>query len=338
MEVTRSDAIRVTHTSAVAEVRRIVATHAAAFGWGAEAEGAANVIATELATNIAKHAREGIVVVNSGTEGTGGHLQMVAMDRGPGMADVARCLEDGYSTTGSPGTGFGAVRRMSRTFDVFSTPGKGTLIAAAYAPTWKGKEKEDASAGPQLGVICVARDGEDVCGDTWAARHERGRLTVMVCDGLGHGALAAQASRLARECFMTSVVLDTKSLMEALHEALKPSRGAAVAIASVDLRNGVLTYCGVGNITGVVVNGGETRNLVSHNGIVGHRAARIAEFSAACPPGSSLVMHSDGVSGRWRPEEWRGLWHRDPTLIASALWRDYSRGTDDSTVLVARMP
>ena len=334
MEVIRSDAIRVTHSSAVAEVRRIVATHAAAFGWGAEAEGAANVIATELATNIAKHAREGIVVVNSGTEGKGGHLQMVAMDRGPGMADVARCLEDGYSTVGSPGTGFGAVRRMSRTFDVLSTPGKGTLIAAAYAPTWKEGER----AGPQLGVICVAREGEDVCGDIWAARREGDRLIAMVCDGLGHGALAAQAAALARHCFMSSVVLEAKPLMEAMHDALKPSRGAAVAIAAVDLRTGVLTFCGVGNITAVVVNGHETRHLVSHNGIVGHRATRIAEFGATCRPGSSLVMHTDGVSGRWRPEEWGGLWQRDPTLIASALWRDYSRGTDDATVLVARMP
>ena len=334
MEVTRSDAIRIAHTSAVAEVRRIVATHAASFGWGAEAEGAANVIATELATNIAKHAREGIVVVNSGTDGRAGHLRMVAMDRGPGMADVARCMEDGYSTAGSPGTGFGAARRMSRSFDVLSTPGKGTLIAAAYAPTWK----EPESADPQLGVICVAREGEEVCGDIWAVRREGSRLVAMICDGLGHGALAAQAARLAHECFMTSVVLDPKALMEALHAALKPSRGAAAAVASVDLRTGALAFCGVGNITAVVVDGHETRHLVSHNGIVGHRAARIAEFGATCRPGSSLVMHSDGVSGRWRPEEWGGLWQRDPLLVASALWRDHSRSTDDATVLVARMP
>ncbi len=302
MEVTRSDAIRITHSSAVAQVRRIVATHAAAFGWGAEEEGAANVIATELATNIAKHAREGIVVVNSGTDGSAGHLQMVAMDRGPGMADVARCLEDGYSTAGSPGTGFGAARRMSRRFDVVSTPGKGTLIAAAYAPTWKEAE----SAGLQLGVICVAREGEEVCGDLWAVRREGSQLIAMVCDGLGHGVLAAQAATLARECFLTSVVLDLKPLMEAMHEALKPSRGAAVALASVDLRTGVLTFCGVGNVTAVVVTGHETRHLVSHNGIVGHRTTRIAEFGATCRPGSSLVMHTDGVSARWRPDEWGG--------------------------------
>jgi anti-sigma regulatory factor (Ser/Thr protein kinase) len=331
MEVTRSDAVRISHASAVSEVRRLVAHHAAALGWNEEAEGAARVIATELATNIAKHAREGIVVVNSGFDGKS--LQLVAMDRGPGMADLARCLEDGYSTAGSPGTGFGAARRMSSTFDVLTTPGKGTLVAAGYAPGWKGAQPGNL----QLGVVCVPREGEQVCGDTWAARREGDRLVVLVCDGLGHGALAAEAAKLARDSFMASVLVEPKPLMQLMHEALKPSRGAAVAVASVDLRTGALTFCGVGNVTGVVVSGDETRHLVSHNGIVGHRASRIAEFSATCPPGSALVLHSDGVSARWRPAEWNGLWQRDPTLIASALWRDHGRGTDDATVLVARV-
>jgi len=159
----------------------------------------------------------------------------------------------------------------------------------------------------------------------------------MVSDGLGHGESAAQASQLAVQAFDSSLKLDPKALMERAHETLKPSRGAALAFASIDLGRGEVRFCGVGNISAAVVDGTNVRHLVSHNGIVGHRAVRITEFTAVWPAGASLVMHSDGVSARWRSDEWPGLWHRDPTLIAAALWRDHQRGNDDATVLVARV-
>jgi anti-sigma regulatory factor (Ser/Thr protein kinase) len=333
MEIVRSSTVRMLHSSLVAEVRRIVANHAADFGWDEASIGTASLIATEMATNLVKHARDGTLIVNSRTGNDVGQLQIVSIDRGPGISDVSQCLKDGYSTAGSPGTGFGAVKRLSNTFDVLSTPGKGTIVLADYAPA----QTPPVQAGQfEVGAFAVARDGERDCGDAWAVRNGAGSLTVMVCDGLGHGSAAADAARAAVDAFRASVTLEPKALLELAHDALKPTRGAALAFATIDIGARELRYCGVGNICALVVHPGGARHLVSHNGIVGHRAARIAQFSSPWDSGADLVMHSDGVSGRWRPEEWPGLWQRKPAMIASAIWRDHSRGNDDATVLVAR--
>ena len=333
MEIIRSNAVRMSHSSLLTEVRRIVIDHAAAFGWDDAAVGTASLIATEMATNLVKHAQDGTLIINSQAGADRRQLQIVAVDRGPGIADVARCLEDGYSTAGSPGTGFGAVKRLSSAFEVLSTPGKGTIVLADYAP------KPTAAAQAErfeVGAFAVARHGEQECGDAWAVRNGGDTLTVMVCDGLGHGDAAAQAARAAVESFRHSVALEPKALLELAHDALKPTRGAALAFAAIDTRARELRYCGVGNISALVVRASGVRHLVSHNGIVGHRAARIAQFNSPWASDADLVMHSDGVSGRWQPQEWPGLWVRKPTIVASAIWRDHSRGNDDATVLVAR--
>jgi anti-sigma regulatory factor (Ser/Thr protein kinase) len=333
MEMIRSSAVRMLHSSTVTEVRRIITDFARDFGWDQSAIGTANLIATEMATNLVKHASDGTLIINTHNGSGAGQMQIVAVDRGPGMTDVARCLENGYSTAGSPGTGFGAIKRLSNAFDVLSTPGKGTIVVADYAP----RPAAPAHGGRfEVGAFAVARHGESACGDAWAARNQGDTLTVMVCDGLGHGPAAADASRAALECFRSSVALEPKALLELAHEALRPTRGAALAFAAIDSQARELRYCGVGNICAVIVGAGSARHLVSHNGIVGHRAARIAQFSFPWQAGSALVMHSDGVSGRWRPDEWAGMWVRKPAIVASAIWRDYGRGNDDATVLVAR--
>ena len=186
-------------------------------------------------------------------------------------------------------------------------------------------------------MLAQPKEGEVVNGDAWAHRWLDRRLAIIVCDGLGHGYEAAKSAVRAIECFNGSGWATPKELLDLANEALRPTRGAAAALAVIDPVERRVRFCGVGNITAVVVNGSQTRHLVSHNGIVGHRARRLAEFGAHCSPGGTLVMHTDGVSGRWRPEEWAGLWHRNPTLLASALWRDHSRGNDDAAVLVARI-
>lgn len=333
MEIARSSALRIAHPTLVAAARRLVGDHAAALAWDAPAIGTAHLIVTELATNLLKHACDGTLIVSSRREDGRGSLQLVAIDRGPGMMDVARCLEDGYSTAGSPGTGFGAVQRLASRMEVLSTPGKGTIVVADYAPP----EPRSARAPRfDIGAFAVARQGETECGDAWAAKVVDGALAVMVCDGLGHGAAAAAAARAAQDVFRTSVALEPKSLLELAHQSLRGTRGAALAFALIDPNAAELRYCGIGNICAHIVHRSSVRHLVSHDGIVGHRAARIAQFTSCWEHDADLVMHTDGVSGRWRPEEWPGLWVRGPSAIAAAIWRDHSRAADDATVLVAR--
>src|SRR5262245_50968761 len=87
------------------------------------------LVATELATNLVKHATHGgDLLMRIGGEGMS-DVELISLDRGPGIRDVARSLADGHSTAGSPGNGLGAIRRMSEDFDIYSNE-RGTAVLA----------------------------------------------------------------------------------------------------------------------------------------------------------------------------------------------------------------
>jgi serine phosphatase RsbU (regulator of sigma subunit) len=159
---------------------------------------------------------------------------------------------------------------------------------------------------------------------------------VLVADGLGHGPLAADASQAAVRIFRQNPRAGPVAILQAIHLGLRSTRGAAVAVADVDLDTRTIRYAGVGNIAGVVLTGEGSQSMVSHNGTVGHEARRFQEFLYPFPAGAVLVMHSDGLTSRWGLGSYPGLAVRDSAVIAAILYRDFQRGNDDVTVVVAR--
>jgi hypothetical protein len=125
--------------------------------------------------------------------------------------------------------------------------------------------------------------------------------------------------------------------LQAAHESATGTRGAAAAMLRVDLASGAVRFAGVGNIAGSLIAEGTGRGLFSHNGTVGAQMRKPQEFDYAWPAGGLLVMHSDGLQSRWSLADYPGLVLRDPALIAAVLARDFRRGRDDLTVLVARL-
>jgi hypothetical protein len=186
-------------------------------------------------------------------------------------------------------------------------------------------------------AVNVPIAGESVCGDAWAVEHDEGRVYCLVADGLGHGPLAAEAAVAAVRSFRKQPRTDPADILQTAHRALAGTRGAAVAVAEVDAPGGRLRYAGVGNISGCLLSAGSCRSLVSHNGTLGHEARRFQTFDYPFPKGATLVMHSDGLGSRWSLAPYPGLAGRDPALLAGVLYRDFRRGRDDVTVLVARV-
>src|SRR3977135_1612075 len=90
--------IVVTEPSQVAEVRRVAGRLSRQLGFNELAEGKVALVATELTTNLMKHATGGQVLINSFTQNGSSSVGLLALDKGPGMSDVAQCLHDGYST------------------------------------------------------------------------------------------------------------------------------------------------------------------------------------------------------------------------------------------------
>ena len=319
--------------SAVAEARREVTGLARAIGFDASEIGRVALVVTEAATNLVKHTPQGQVLARAFDRDGVATIEVLALDQGPGITNVGESLRDGYSTAGSPGTGLGAIKRLSDEFDIYSIPGKGSALVAQL------RARRPASGNPQapleIGAVCLPQPGEVACGDAWAVEWRDGHCVILVADGLGHGADAAAAAMAAVNALRTHPQLAPAELIEFAHGALRSTRGAALAVADLDLAREV-RYAGVGNISSVALAPGGARHMVSHSGIVGHEARKIQEFVYPWSQDTVLVMHSDGLATHWNLDQYPGLVSRHPSLIAGVLYRDFTRGRDDVAVVVAK--
>jgi anti-sigma regulatory factor (Ser/Thr protein kinase) len=291
------------------------------------------LVATELATNLVKHARNGGELLMHVSDRSPVEIELIALDRGPGIRDVALALSDGHSTAGSSGTGLGAIRRMSEDFDICSIRDGGTAVLARL----RAKRAPRRPAGVfQIAAVAIARQGEPVSGDAWEVRHYSGGAMVLMADGLGHGLMAKEAAEAAVSAFAREPMGAPARALESIHAAIRHTRGAAAAIADVSRDLRAIRFSGVGNIVAVVCDNGTIRHAVSNNGTLGHHAQYFREYSYPWSPDSMLVMHSDGLSARWTLDRYPGLASRHPALIAAVLYRDFRRSRDDATVLVAK--
>ncbi len=184
--------IGVEDTSQTAEARRTARGIAHDIGFDEEASERVAIGVTEACTNILKHAERGEVLVSVDNEGSA--LEMLALDRGPGMGNLEQCLQDGFSTGGSPGQGLGAIRRLSAASDFYSMPGGGAAVLARWSAVPSNGSGEKPRGRTRIGAVNVCKRGETVCGDAWGAEETEQTTTVLVADGLGHGPDARAAS------------------------------------------------------------------------------------------------------------------------------------------------
>ncbi|MCJ2036152.1 SpoIIE family protein phosphatase [Methylobacterium sp. J-068] len=326
------DRVTVTEASQVAEARRRAVAAAQAIDFDETASGRVALVATELASNIVKYGVPGEILVGAYRDGTGSGVEILALDKGPGLSDVAAALRDGHSTGGSAGEGLGAVLRLSQAFDIASRPGSGTAVLARLAPV----RRSPPEPVPGFGAVTVPLRGETANGDACAV-HERGDgWTAIVADGLGHGPAAAEASEAAIRIFRINHGAQPGMILSAVHAGLHHTRGGAVSVARYDRDTGILTFAGIGNVAGAVVAGAATKRTVSLAGTAGHAARRIQEFEYPMGPEDLFVLCSDGIATGWSLDAYPGLAMAHPTLVSGVVYRDFARARDDATVLVVR--
>ena len=316
----------------VGEARRAAVEMAEVLGLGETQAGKVALAVTEAATNIVKHAGTGKIVLRPLVRAASVGLEILALDRGPGISNVTASMRDGYSTAGSMGAGLGALSRVSPSFELYSQPGRGTALRLEV---WAGAPPPP-EAELEVGAVCLPKTGEEVPGDGWLLEASGDYRTIMVVDGLGHGPNAARAARAATEAFAAHTSATPGALMQICHGALAATRGAAGAAAQVAPAKRHGSFAGVGNIACRVETTGERRQLVSHSGTLGHVMRRVQEFEFVFPAGALLILHSDGLTTRWSSEDYPGLLAKHAGLIAGVLYRDHNRGTDDVTVVVLK--
>ena len=228
----------------------------------------------------------------------------------------------------------GAVRRMATEFDIH-TAESGTIV---FTRLNQQAAVVVDKALFRWSVISRPAPHEVVCGDSWRIAAQADELAILIADGLGHGPQAAEAALGAALAFDADPFASPSEIVRSADARMQGSRGGAVASALINGRSRKLRYCGVGNIAGSIRSCSERnhRGLVSHNGIVGAQIHKIQEFEYDCPTNGLLIVYSDGLQSRWSLDAYPGLELRHPALIASVLFRDFTRGRDDVTVCAVR--
>lgn len=329
--------------SRVGEVRRAAVRLAQSLGFDDVAAGRVAIVATELTNNLVRHAVRGRVLLAAlGSPGPDARVEFLSLDHGPGIANVAHALADGHSTGGTPGTGLGAVRRLSSRFDLFSQQPSGTVVLAQVGPRLPepGPLRAGASEGEafEFGAIRLCAPGETVCGDNWAAACEGDRISLLMADGLGHGPQAQEAADEAVALFGAHLGERPAPFLDRLHAGLRGTRGAAVAVieANTAAVSAGLQFAGLGNIAGRIISGLSDRSLMSQHGTAGVQARRAQEATYDWPQHAVVVLHSDGFLSRWSLDDARGVLQHHPAVVAGWLARENIRGRDDATLVVFR--
>ena len=329
--------LEVNEASQVAEVRRVATELGRADGLTPAELGRLALVATEAATNLVKYAKRGTVTLSRFAHGSQHGVQLLAVDHGPGIADFVAASREGYSTAGSLGIGLGVIMRSSTLFDVHTVLGQGTALVArvAHSPT-RHPVPVPASAFEASGRT-RPKLGQVECGDAWGALDRGNHQLLCIVDGLGHGPLAALAASRALAVLASARIAEAPGdILLRAHEELKQTRGVVMAVLAIDLAAATATFSGIGNIEAAIYRGTESRHLLSVDGTVGYRVRAARNHTVPWQPGSVAILHTDGVSGRWSPQKYPGLLARHPSLIASVLFRDHARTSDDATIVVAK--
>jgi anti-sigma regulatory factor (Ser/Thr protein kinase) len=322
--------------SRVGEARRAADGVARSCGLNEQRRGVVGIVVTEAATNLARHATGGYILLrDTATTGHSG-VEMLAVDRGPGMLDLARVFEDGFSTGGTPGHGLGAMRRQANELTVYSAPGQGTVVLARiFDAADPARETTDRDALLDVGAVCLPVENETACGDGWCVVQQHDRAAVLLVDGLGHGPSAAQAADVAIASFRELASRPPMEIVAGIHEALRATRGAALAVAEITRTTigATICFCAVGNTVSAIVGMHKPKSLASMNGTAGLQVGKLQQFTQEWTRGSTLVMHTDGITSRWRLESYPGILTYDPAILAAVLQREFTRPRDDSTAL-----
>ncbi|HYE31349.1 MAG TPA: ATP-binding SpoIIE family protein phosphatase [Methylomirabilota bacterium] len=328
-----SQKVVINDSSQVGEARRMAVSLGRSLGLSDVETGKLGIIATEAANNICKHAEKGMLIFRQLQEAGIAGVELLAMDKGPGMADVNKCLRDGYSTAGTPGHGLGAITRLSTEWDIWSAPSFGTILMTRV---WAKPVPRQMQERLDVGAICLPVDGEVASGDAWAYVSSPVEHRFFLADGLGHGPGASESSEEAVRVFNDHAWESPTMLMNREHNALKKTRGAAIALAQVQFGTRLVRFTGVGNIAGGLCQNVKLCSFVSHNGTAGAEMRKVQEFEYAWPHGASCILHSDGLGTRWNLNSLPGLLNHRPSVIAAGLFREFHRERDDVTVLVLR--
>ncbi|MFP9119056.1 SpoIIE family protein phosphatase [Flavobacterium sp. RNTU_13] len=314
------------------EIHNLVTTA----GFSPQKVGEIDIVVSELTSNLIKFAETGELLYRLANDDKGVFLEIYCLDKGKGIHNLSRMMQDGISSSDTLGQGLGAIERLSSRSSIFTVPDSGTVV---YSKIYQ-KEPDAVirQSNINFGAVQVCAPGETVCGDGYSMKKLGNGIQFFMGDGLGHGINAHEAVTEAIASFTSCRATSPVEVLRYIHENVKKTRGLVVTIAYLEYTAQKWYMCGIGNISTSLYTGLVPKNYMPYNGIVGHNIPRtlndsVMEFEKY----QTLIMHSDGLRARWNLSELPGILKYEPNVISAALYKDNARHNDDMTVFAAKI-
>jgi anti-sigma regulatory factor (Ser/Thr protein kinase) len=325
------DGLPIFDEASVSVARQRAREVAAAQGLGDADAARLATIASELGHNLLRHALGGRLEVRPLERRGYPGVEIVSVDRGGGIEDPRRALAGIPKNADSLGAGLSAVRNLADEVDFDVRLGEGTHIAA----------RKLASGAPrhrQVGAFGRPIRSESRSGDHAGVRRDQDVLVVAVCDGLGHGPEAREASLAMMAAFHQCWREPPADVIEACHRAGSGTRGAVMAIARVEEATGDVDVASVGNVSCEFLLPREGRRVEGSSFVLGspQKLLKVTRHRRTLRPGEALMLFTDGVTARASVAEDLALLREPPIVVAREVATRFGRDHDDVLVLVLR--
>lgn len=315
-------------------IKKDIHSQASAAGFDDTRVGKIDIVVSELTSNLNKYGKGGELLAGVGEDLSGTFLEIICIDNGPGIADLGRVLSDGYSSTATLGHGLGSVKRLSDVFDIFSQKDFGTIVLSRFylaeLPAFR-KKRLDCQG------VNIPKNGEKVSGDGYCLVELKDGFRLLVADGLGHGPEAHGAVKKAAEAFLVCEEESPTETIRFIHNAIRKTRGIVASIIRYEASTRHWKIVGVGNIAVKWLAPTNSRNHVPYNGIIGYNIpGSMNDQLVSQDEFPQFIACSDGIRSRWDLTKFPALNQHHGTIIAMALYKEFARGTDDSSVIVCK--
>ena len=128
MTVQKHDTLPARNSNDIVSIRQAVRAWSVELGFGLVDQTKIITAASELARNTVDYGGGGTLLMEALQEGLKRGLRLTFEDKGPGIPDIARALQDGYTSGHGLGLGLSGSKRLVNEFEIFSQVGEGTRV------------------------------------------------------------------------------------------------------------------------------------------------------------------------------------------------------------------
>ncbi|MBS4098038.1 MAG: SpoIIE family protein phosphatase [Sulfuricella sp.] len=292
------------------------------------------LVAAEMVSNQIKYAQQrGQIQI---WQQPGPTLDILALDYGPGIANMQQALEDGFSSARTLGKGLGSIQRLAHEAAIYTQAAgglhvkwTGTAVLARFSLNRKGRDAKPAPIS--IGLFSRALSDDRFNGDRIYLQREGSLVRWLHLDGLGHGEEAHRTIDGLASCLNGN---HPYAALEAADHQLSNTRGAVAICGEIDSTSRHLSLLGVGDMHVALHHQEQLRKLSFSPGVLGREHKLATPFGENLPGKTTILSASDGIRRSWDESSFPGLFHHPPQLIAYVLGNIMGRLSDDQSLCV----